>query len=194
MAQQLFSLYFPSYGAVELMCNAAHCHLLCKPDCCRVFQCSAGYHLSRTWLVCAPSLKCVKRGCESELDISCFFPSLPLRLSDWPVLGSVGSNAVRDFAGAAGAKHSPTTVEDWVQLKFGLFLQTQLVHGSEASEGQYPYCCTLWVLFFSWGVFSERAEIWRMPLTFECVALCHGGGLLLPAQSTVSLQRIQHSY
>lgn len=60
---------------------------------------------------------------------------LPLRLSDWAVLGSVGSNAVRDFTGAAGAKHSPTTVEDWVQLKFGLFLQTQLVRGSETSEG-----------------------------------------------------------
>lgn len=91
MAQQLFSLYFPSYGAVELMCNAAHCHLLCKPDCCRVFQCSAGYHLSRTWLVCAPSLKCVKRGCESELDISCFFPSLSgfltgLSLAQWAVM------------------------------------------------------------------------------------------------------------
>lgn len=148
-------------------------------------------YLGHGWLV-PPHWNASKGAVTVSLIFSVFFPSLSdfltgLSLAQWAVMQLEILQVLQGQNTHLPLWRTECSSSLVCSYKHSWFVGVKPVRDS-------VLIAALCVLFFSWGVFSECAEIWRMPLTFECVALCHGGGLLLPAQSTVSLQRIQHSY
>lgn len=47
------------------------------------------------------------------------------------------------------------------------------------------------LLLLTRGEAFECVEIWRITLTFKCVALCNGGGLLLSPQSMLRVYTVK---